>query len=368
MRIARLAAFAAAVLLAACTGSTNPDDLAANDATDTATDARLPPTPSGVTTAMCSNTIDMTALGTLTGDTTNIHGSTATPTDVMNGPCSQATTGQQVYRYRVRGAQVSLQVTTALPGGTPRLDTAVWVLGGACAESTMPIACNDDDPNTDESLAGTSTLRTPVLAGGSDVFIVVGSYAGARRGAAARGEFNLAVAEIPAAAAGAMCDSAQAGSCVSGYECAATSPTAGLCVQPSQETEPNDTTAMPMSITFGAPISIHASIMPAGDHDCFAFDAPGGRNLYVEVSDGAGSCPADLAMDLFRMGETDAFEGDDDSGRASSVACPRVDAMENPGVQALAAGRYFACVRAAEYSMTAPTMTVPQYSVQFTFE
>src|SRR5437868_4829342 len=65
MRIVRLAAFAAAALLAACTGSTNSDDLAATDATDSATDARLAPTPSGVTTAMCSNTIDMSATGTL---------------------------------------------------------------------------------------------------------------------------------------------------------------------------------------------------------------------------------------------------------------------------------------------------------------
>ncbi len=367
----RLLAFAFTASLAACTGSTQPDDIAGTDAASDVTsnaDARIAATTSGVTSSMCAASVDLTAMGTLAGETTTIHGSTNTPATVMTGPCNPAVTGQQVFRYRVRGAQVSLGVTTALAGGTDLLDTIVWVLPSACDETSMAIACNDDDPNTPEALAGTSTLRTPVLAAGTDVTIVVGTYAGARRGAQSRGNFVLAVTEVPAAAAGAMCDSAHPGSCVSGNECASTSITAGVCVTASSEQEPNDTPAGANPITVTQPSAIHAAIMPAGDVDCFGFDAPGARDLYIEANDGAGSCGADLRLDLYRMGEMDPFDGDDDTGRASGVACPLVSGAENASVRALAAGHYMACIRASEPAGVPPSITLAQYSVHIAFE
>jgi hypothetical protein len=124
---------------------------------DGATDASLPATESGVTSAMCARAMDLNATGMLAGDTTSIRGSTQTPVDEMPGPCNNALTGHQVYRYRVRGDQVWLRATTGVPGGTPFLDTTVWALEGACGEGARVLACNDDDYNLEGDQAGATT-------------------------------------------------------------------------------------------------------------------------------------------------------------------------------------------------------------------
>jgi hypothetical protein len=325
----------------------------------------LPTTPSGVTAAMCEQATDLNATGALAGETVTVRGSTERSLGTMAAPCNPSVLGHQVYRYRVRGDNVWLRATTNLPGGTPNLDTVLWVLDGACGEQTAVLECNDDDGAADGDAEGTSTLATRSLRAGTELTFVVGAYARAHRGAASRGEFTLAVTETPSAAPGAECDSAVPGGCVHGYECAATSPARGLCVTASDETEPNNTPAAagsPRPIT--GPMAIHAALMPAGDVDCFALAVTAGQSLYIEVSDGGGRCGADLRADLYRAGEADPFDGDDDSGRATDVACPRISPAENTGVRAMAAGTYVLCVRASEPSNAPPMVTLPRYSVQ----
>lgn len=321
--------------------------------------------PSGVTAAACGTVIDLEAMGTRAGDTLTIHGNTNTPTEIVRGPCNPTLTGHQVYRYRVRGENVSLRATTNLPGGTDLLDTTIFVLAGSCSETSMVLACNDDDFNAPDTRAGASTLSSPSLTRDTEVTIVVAGYSGVRRGAQTRGEFNLAITEVPSAALGMECDSAVPGGCVHGDECAAISLTRGICVVPSTETEPNGTPA-----TAGTPhpivntFAIHAAIQPAGDIDCFALDIPAGADLYLEANDGDGSCPADLRADLYRMGEVDPFDGDDDTGRATDVACPLVSAIENAGARAMPPGIYTVCVRVSEPTGVPPAITVARYSLQ----
>ena len=129
-----------------------------------------------------------------------------------------------------------LRATTNLPGGTDLLDTTIFVLAGSCSETATVLACNDDDFNTPDNRAGASTLATPSLSHDAEVTIVVAAFANVRRGAQTRGEFNLAITEVPSAAAGAECDSTVPGGCIHGYECAAISLTRGICVVPGTET------------------------------------------------------------------------------------------------------------------------------------
>ena len=320
--------------------------------------------PSGVTAAACGTVLDLEALGTRVGDTITVHGTTNTPLEVVRGPCNPALTGHQVFRYRVRGENVSLHMTTNLPGGTDLLDTTIFVLTGSCSETATVLACNDDDFNTPENRSGTSTLATASLARDTDVTVIVAAYANVRRGAVSRGEFNLGITEVPSAALAADCDATVAGGCVPGLECAAISLPRGICVTPTNETEPNGTPAMagaprPIVNTF----AIHAAIEPAGDVDCYALDIPAGADLYLEANDGAGSCPADLRADIYRAGEMDPFDGDDDTGRATDVACPLVSAVENAGARAMPAGIYTVCIRASEPAGV-PMVTVGRYSLQ----
>lgn len=351
-------------LVAACSSGSPGGD----GGTDARTDggAALPATASGVTSAWCMAAVDMNATGALAGDTLTVRGSTAQPTTEMPGPCNPAVTGQQVFRYRVRGDNVTLHITTNLPGGTALLDTVVWVLDGACSETAAVLACNDDDGTSSGDQEGTSTLNAGSYRQGRELTLVVGSYARTRRGAASHGDFTLSVTETPSASAGAVCNSAVPGGCVAGLECAATSATAGLCVTPSAETEPNDTpaTATALGPVGTAGLAVHAAIGTAGDQDCFAFDVTQGQTLWLEASDGAGSCGADLEAALYRSGETMSFAADDDTGRASDVACPRIFPGDNPEVRSMAAGTYVLCVRMAGSMDGTAVTTLDRYSVQ----
>jgi hypothetical protein len=360
-----LGAFALSVM--ACSGDHSHDDASDNDASmmDGSNDGAVQMTASGILDSMCSSAIDLNAMGMLSGDTVTVHGSTAMPSDVIQGPCNPALTGHQVYRYRVRGNNVWLRATTNLPGGTEELDTSIWVLASPCGANAQVLACNDDDPSAPDPQAGTSTLATPSFPQGTEVFIVVASYARAHRGAPTRGEFNLAVTESASAAAGAMCDSTVPGGCVHGYECAATSPMGGVCVQPSNEQEHNDAPASAQSLgMLTGPMAVHAAIDPAGDVDCFSVQLAAGTNLFVEANDGGGGCGADLRAELYRAGEAESFDGDDDSGRMSNFACPRVDPSDHEDLRAMTAGVYIVCVRASEPADSPPTVTLAHYSVQ----
>jgi hypothetical protein len=357
-------ALALVLALAACSSSGSSGD------GGTGSDASgggglLPPTHSGVTAAQCASAVDLNALGALAGDTVTIHGSTSQPTTEMAAPCNPDVTGQQVFRYHVRGENVWLHVTTNNPGGTALLDTVVWVLDGACSEGAAVLACNDDDGAAENNAEGTSTLNAGSYARGRELTLVVGAYARTRRGAQSRGDFTLTVTESPSASAGAVCNSAVPGGCVAGLECASTSVTTGVCVTPGMETEPNDTpaTATPIGAV-GNGIAVHAAIQPAGDTDCFSFQVAQGQTLWIEANDGGGSCGADLMAELFRSGETMSFAADDDTGRASDVACPRLFPMDNPEVRDMPAGTYILCVHVPNAAEVAPSVTLQQYSVQ----
>lgn len=327
-------------------------------------DASLPSTPSGVTDTMCARIVDLNAMGTLSGETVTIAGSTANPLEVMDGPCNRALTGHQLYSYRVRGEQVWLHATTNVPGGTPFLDTTLWVLDGVCSDHATVLACNDTDYTADGSLAGTATVVTRSLARGTELVFVVAGYAPARRGAVARGNFFLAVTEHPSARPGTDCNATVPGGCVPGYECAANSPDQGVCVQPIEEREPNDqpATASPVH-TLHRALVIHAAIEPAGDIDCFAFYVTDNSNLWIEANDGGGSCNADLRAELFRAGRTEPIEVDDDSGRATDVACPLMSPTDHAGVRSMSEGTYVLCVRGSE-PPDAPAIRTSRYSVQ----
>jgi hypothetical protein len=152
---------------------------------------------------------------------------------------------------------------------------------------------------------------------------------------------------------------------VRGFECAATSLMAGVCVQPGMETEPNNTPAMAQQLgMLTGPLAVHAALEPAGDVDCFAFAIAQGTSLHLEANDGGGSCNADLRADLYRAGEMDPFDGDDDSGRATDVACPLVDPSDHEDVRNMPAGTYVFCVRASEPTDAPPMITTDHYSVQ----
>jgi hypothetical protein len=363
IRRARLAALFFTAALACNNAGTN--DGSADDAgLDAApSDVMLPPTASGVTASQCAAQIDLDTMGAFVGNMLTIQGSTMTPTTVMAAPCNRAVTGQQVFRYHVRGDGVWLRATTAIPGGTDFLDTVLWALVGPCSENAPVLGCNDDDSSLDNALLGRSTLLTRSLARGTEIDLVVGAFNNVTRGAQRRGTYTLGVSEYPSAMGGAMCDSSIPGGCVPGFECVATSPTAGLCAQPGMEHEPNDTpaTAEPARMV-AMPTTIHASIQPAGDVDCFGIAVPANANLYIEANDGGGGCPADLRADLFRTGETLPFEGDDDSGRAD--LCPQIDPASNTGVRMMPAGAYVVCVKVTTPDGVTPTVTVPQYSLQ----
>jgi hypothetical protein len=354
------------LLVAACTGGGLGGDAARTDGSDPPADATLPGTASGVTPALCARAVDLESVGMRVGETVTVRGSTHTPTEIMPGPCNGRLTGHQLYRYRVRGHDVRLRATTNLPGGTPYLDTTVWALEGACSERAPVLGCNDDDVLAEDPLSGASTLDTPSLARGTELTFVVASYARARRGTLLRGEFVLAVTETPSSGPGMACESGLPGVCVRGYECAASAEEQGRCVRPDTEREPNNTPAQagpPRPVD--PPLALHAAIDPPGDVDCFALQVPEGASLWIEANDGAGSCPGDLRVELYRAGERDPLDADQNTGRVSDLgSCPRLFPGDNESVRAMPAGVYTVCVRAPEGDESAPTMRVPHYSLQ----
>lgn len=149
-----------------------------------------------------------------------------------------------------------------------------------------------------------------------------------------------------AAMAGAACDArSSTNQCPSGQVCRATGLDTGTCAAPVMETEPNTSGLMAQMVT--APVAIRGSLSTF-DSDCYAFDVPANGRVFARASTPNGLCPADLALDLYRIEgmELRLLGGDTDSG---VYGCPRIDGNDpfnNFGwARDLAAGRYAVCLR-----------------------
>ncbi|MDP3279060.1 MAG: hypothetical protein Q8Q09_27965 [Deltaproteobacteria bacterium] len=134
--------------------------------------------------------------------------------------------------------------------------------------------------------------------------------------------------------------------CPMGQVCRATSLSMGMCTAPTMEREPNDlvaSTLMPVT----APAAIAGSLSLA-DVDCYALTVPAMGRVFARATAPSGLCPADLALDLYRLEGTDVrlMGTDTDSG---SYGCPRIDGADTTSnfswASGLAAGTYYVCLR-----------------------
>jgi hypothetical protein len=151
-----------------------------------------------------------------------------------------------------------------------------------------------------------------------------------------------------AATAGGACDArASTNQCPAGQVCRATGLDTGTCAVPAMETEPNNVAHMAMNVTLPAAV---AASLATNDSDCFGFDVPANGKVFARTSSPHGLCPANMALDLYRVSGTDVqLLGSDTS--SGVFGCPRIDGNDpfnNFGwARGLAAGRYAVCVRNA---------------------
>jgi hypothetical protein len=147
-----------------------------------------------------------------------------------------------------------------------------------------------------------------------------------------------------AAMAGGTCDPRYASVKCSGMEaCSSEGGPNGVCRATVAEgmDAPNTPAMAGMARTL--PQVIRGDLMPGTDVDCFNVTLPAMRGLVIQVSDGAGACPAmaDPIVTLRdAMGRTIAQ--DDDSWNL----CSYIDTRENPLTRTLAAGTYSVCISA----------------------
>lgn len=134
--------------------------------------------------------------------------------------------------------------------------------------------------------------------------------------------------------------------CAMGQVCRATALNTGTCAAPTMETEPNDVLS-PMIMPAGAPAAVQGSLTFA-DVDCYGLTVPAMGKVFARVTSPSGLCPADLALDLYRLEGQDVrlLGTDADSG---SYGCPRIEGADPSNnfawASGLAAGTYYVCVR-----------------------
>lgn len=133
--------------------------------------------------------------------------------------------GQLVYAYTTGTAPASLRISTT-NAGTPRnFDTVLYVTR-TCANTLAAAVCNDDDPEyaarPDRRVS--SLVTTEVFPAGTRVFILVGGFYPPGDGTTTidHGAFELTINELPAVAAGAVCDvNGLANRCDANLDCVA---------------------------------------------------------------------------------------------------------------------------------------------------
>ena len=134
--------------------------------------------------------------------------------------------------------------------------------------------------------------------------------------------------------------------CPMGQVCRATTLDTGMCAAPTIETEPNDV-LNPMFMPAMIPAAVQGSLTFA-DVDCYALAVPAMGKVFARVTSPNGLCPADLALDLYRLEGADVrlLGTDTDSG---SYGCPRIEGADLSNnfswASGLTAGTYYVCVR-----------------------
>jgi cysteine-rich repeat protein len=107
----------------------------------------------------------------------------------------------------------------------------------------------------------------------------------------------------------------------------------------SVEIEPNDTPNRAQNL--GAESLIHGRLSN-GDQDCFGLEVPDGANLTVRVDDGAGGCPGDTFLRLYRTDDGAALLLDDDNSGPNN--CAAILPEEKLAARSLPGGDYALCL------------------------
>ncbi|MCK6551222.1 DVUA0089 family protein [Myxococcota bacterium] len=153
---------------------------------------------------------------------------------------------------------------------------------------------------------------------------------------------------------GEACDD---GNTTSGDGCSAT------CVlETTPETEPNDIYQTASGPVVPSMLPASGALTPAGDVDWFVITTSGLANLSLEVFDGTGvTCVGlDTLLDLYSSDGTTVLASDDDDGVAF---CSQIASARDAGARGLAAGTYYARVRAYD-----PAAVVAAYRLVVTYD
>lgn len=134
--------------------------------------------------------------------------------------------------------------------------------------------------------------------------------------------------------------------CAMGQVCRASALDVGSCAATIVETEPNDLVS-PMLAPTATP-NVVLGALTFADVDCYALSVGAMGRVFAQASTANGLCPANLALDLYRMdGSALRLLGSDFN--SGPYGCPRIEGADIAGnfawAATLSAGTYYVCLR-----------------------